>query len=106
MRHQYIAKHCTPSFSMLQARPAEGEESDDDGNMVEEENQPEVMKYEQAKLRWYFAVATFDSPSTASSIYEQCDGLEYQHSGITFDLRVVDDDESFFGLKVRLQDGT
>lgn len=61
-----------------------------------------MMKYEQAKLRWYFAVATFDSQDTAGSVYDQCDGLEFQRSGVAFDLRVVDDGEQFSGLQVRL----
>ena len=58
--------------------------NEDDG---EEFDQEVLRKYELGKLRWFFAIVTCDSVSTARAIYTECDGLEYEASGSTFDIR-------------------
>lgn len=60
-----------------------------------------LRAYELQKLRYYFAVATCDSVATANGIYDQLDGMEFEHSSMTFDLRFVPDDVSFEERKVR-----
>ena len=53
-------------------------------------------------LRYYYAIAEFDSVATSSQVYAECDGLEFERSACKFDLRFVPDDQSFKGRKVRL----
>jgi hypothetical protein len=39
--------------------------------------------------RYYYAVAVFDSAETAASVYNQCDGLEFERSSNVLDLRCI-----------------
>jgi hypothetical protein len=78
--------------------------ADDGRGRSEQESQAAeeqwVRMYERAKLRWYFAIATFDSPVTANRVYEECDGHEFEESAVCFDLRFVPDSEQFEGREV------
>ncbi|OWZ00148.1 Pre-rRNA-processing protein ESF1, partial [Phytophthora megakarya] len=54
-----------------------------------------LRKYELQKLRYYYAIVTCDSIKTASTIFDQCDQLEYETSSNVLDLRYVPDDTTF-----------
>ena len=54
-----------------------------------------VRKYELNKLKYYFAVAEFDSAATAAAAYEAADGLEMEDSANVLDLRFVPDGTTF-----------
>ena len=75
---------------------------DDNPNMMEEEGDDgekfssgKYRKYERDRLKYYYAIATFDSPDTAAAVYADLDGMDIEASGVVLDLRYVDDDESF-----------
>ncbi|VDM02687.1 unnamed protein product [Schistocephalus solidus] len=54
-----------------------------------------LRRYQMNRLKYFYAIAEFDSVETAAAIYEACDGVEYGSTGIRFDLRFVDDSETF-----------
>ena len=76
---------------------ANGDESDE-GEEVDNE---QMRQYERDRLRYYYAIAEFDSVKTAMGVYHECDGIEYERSSFKLDLRYVDDETSFENREVR-----
>lgn len=54
-----------------------------------------LRQYQLDRLRYYYAILTFSSPSTAKHIYDAVDGTEYLSTANFFDLRFVPDSTDF-----------
>jgi hypothetical protein len=70
------------------------EENDEDGI-----NQSKLRKFELKKLKYYYAIAEFDSKETSNKIYLQCDGMEIEKTQNFLDLRFVPDELKEFPYK-------
>lgn len=66
---------------------------EDDGE--EDYDSKALRKYQLQRLRYYYAVVKCDSVPTAKSIYDNCDGSEYESTANMFDLRYVPEDMEF-----------
>ena len=64
----------------------------DEGAEFDEEA---LRKYQLERLRYYYAIATFDSAASARFVYNEIDGTEMERSANMFDLRFVPDDMTF-----------
>jgi hypothetical protein len=47
---------------------------------------------EVKNISYYYGVVVCDSVNTASAVYKQCDGMEYEKTSNVIDLRFIPDD--------------
>lgn len=59
-------------------------------------NQMKLREYEAQKMKYFFAVVYCDSEETASHLYGEIDGLEFEQSLLKMDLRFVPDEIKSF----------
>lgn len=58
-------------------------------------NTSELRKYQMDRLRYYYAVVTFNSIDTCKHVYTSCDSTEYESTGNFLDLRYVPEEMEF-----------
>uniref|UniRef100_A0A183ISI7 NUC153 domain-containing protein n=1 Tax=Soboliphyme baturini TaxID=241478 RepID=A0A183ISI7_9BILA len=78
---------------------SEGVQSDEDEEPQDERKKRQLVEkirlHELNRLRYFYAIVECDSAETAASVYDGCDGVEYENSSTKMDLRFVPDNMSF-----------
>lgn len=62
---------------------------------IAEYDEQKLREYELSKLRYYYAVAQFDSAHSAAAVYNECAGLEVEASSMVLECRYVPDEMDF-----------
>lgn len=73
----------------------EYEDADEIADLKNEELRERIRRYQLNRMKYYYAIAEFDSVESAELVYKELDGLEYEGSSIELDLRFVPDDIKF-----------
>ncbi|KAI5054768.1 hypothetical protein GOP47_0029913 [Adiantum capillus-veneris] len=77
--------------ALFQSESSDEDEEDADEGL----NMERLRQYERDKLRYYYAVVECNSKETADFLYRSCDGMEFERTSNTFDLRFIPDDMKF-----------
>eukprot|EP00581_Thalassiosira_minuscula_P031181 CAMPEP_0183785866 /NCGR_PEP_ID=MMETSP0739-20130205/66720_1 /TAXON_ID=385413 /ORGANISM="Thalassiosira miniscula, Strain CCMP1093" /LENGTH=1111 /DNA_ID=CAMNT_0026029887 /DNA_START=344 /DNA_END=3680 /DNA_ORIENTATION=- len=82
-----LYSHFPPQSTVTKNSQLRNAEEEEEGFDLEK-----LREYEASKLKYYFAIATFQTPAAASAVYEQVDGMEMEHSAAEIDVRVMPPD--------------
>lgn len=81
----------------------EYEDADEALDPKNEEIRERIRRYQLSRMKYYYAVAEFDSVESAEAVYKELDGLEYEGSSLELDLRFVPDDMEFDPSEIKAE---
>jgi hypothetical protein len=81
-----IANHSNDLYKHF---PHQSMVADDTNKEYEDIDTEKLRGYERSKLKYYFAVAEFHNADAADRAYKELDGMEFENSSASFDLRSI-----------------
>lgn len=82
-------------------KPNEYEDADEVLNLQDDEVRAKIRRYQLNRMKYYYAVAEFDSVESSETVYKELDGREFEGTSIELDLRFVPDDVQFDAGDIR-----
>jgi hypothetical protein len=79
-------------FEGTMARQRMGGKGVEDDGMFD---QTKLRRYQRDRLKYFYAIAEFDSPATAAAVKKECQSVELEATANVFELRFVPDDMTF-----------
>ncbi|CAI5448509.1 unnamed protein product [Caenorhabditis angaria] len=77
--------------SLKLPKPIEEYEEDE----MDPETKAAVRNYLLDRLKYYYAVIEFDSDESALEVYNECDGFQFEETGLKMDMRFIPEDMEF-----------
>lgn len=76
-------------------KPNEYEDADEALDLKNEQISSKIRLYQLNRMKYYYAIAEFESVESAEAVYKELDGREFEGTSIELDLRFVPDDVEF-----------
>lgn len=84
-----------------EAGDSEDENEEDGGEGTDSAAIEKLRTYQLERLKYFYAIVEFDCAETAEVVYNELDGMEYETSSTTLDIRYVPEEMDFDDVKLK-----
>lgn len=108
LKRMKAEEECGPIQFISDSNDQQNQVLDDDNEdeeVVENSSRTteQVRKYQMSRLQYFYGVIECDTEETADQLYKELDGMEYESSSSTLDLRFIPEDMVFDEQNVKTE---